>query len=187
MSVARGAGGAEAPVRLVHLGLGSFFRAHQAWYTDRAPDAETWGIAAFTGRSRGLTDVLSAQEGLYTLVTRAADGDRFDVVGSISSVHGADDHAAWLRHLASPDVAAATITITGVGYLRRADGALDGDQPGGSGRRRDPAPRSDRALSEPLPVGYSRVSAPGDAPTPGRLHSSRATISPTTVRWSAAC
>ena len=22
-----------APVRIVHLGLGNFFRAHQAWYT----------------------------------------------------------------------------------------------------------------------------------------------------------
>ena len=39
------------PVRLVHLGLGGFFRAHQAWYTGAAPDAEQWGIAAFTGRS----------------------------------------------------------------------------------------------------------------------------------------
>ena len=25
-----------APVRIVHLGLGDFFRAHQAWYTDTA-------------------------------------------------------------------------------------------------------------------------------------------------------
>ena len=39
------------PVRLVHLGLGNFFRAHQAWYTTNAPDAAQWGIAAFTGRS----------------------------------------------------------------------------------------------------------------------------------------
>ena len=30
--------GAAPPVRLVHLGLGNFFRAHQAWYTDRAGD-----------------------------------------------------------------------------------------------------------------------------------------------------
>ena len=28
---------------LVHLGLGAFFRAHQAWYTDRAPDAARLG------------------------------------------------------------------------------------------------------------------------------------------------
>ena len=45
---------AARPLRcaLVHLGLGNFFRAHQAWYTDRAPDAAEWGIAAFTGRER---------------------------------------------------------------------------------------------------------------------------------------
>ena len=76
----RGRAALRRRVRLVHLGLGNFFRAHQAWYTDRAPDAADWGIAAFTGRSRGLADSLSAQDGLYTLVTRAADGDRFDVV-----------------------------------------------------------------------------------------------------------
>ncbi|MCZ9343340.1 hypothetical protein NGM37_36845, partial [Streptomyces sp. TRM76130] len=39
-----------APVRVLHLGLGGFFRAHQAWYTHRAPDAARWGIAAFSGR-----------------------------------------------------------------------------------------------------------------------------------------
>ncbi len=59
------------PVRLVHLGLGNFFRAHQAWYTDRAPDAEEWGYAAFTGRRPDMADALTPQEGLYTLVTRA--------------------------------------------------------------------------------------------------------------------
>ena len=52
---------AAAPVRSVHLGLGSFFRAHQAWYTDRAPDADAWGIAAFAGRSAALAQTLAAQ------------------------------------------------------------------------------------------------------------------------------
>jgi len=55
-------GRAAPPVRLVHLGLGNFFRAHQAWYTDRAPDAAEWGIAAFTGRSADLADSLSEEE-----------------------------------------------------------------------------------------------------------------------------
>ena len=113
----------------MHLGLGNFFRAHQAWYTDRTSDAEAWGIAAFTGRSRGLTDALTAQEGLYTLVTRAADVDRFAVLSSLSSVHAADDHEAWLRHLGSPDVRAVTLTITEAGYRRAADGDLDRDHP----------------------------------------------------------
>lgn len=125
----RGDGGLAAPVRLVHLGLGNFFRAHQAWYTDRSPDAEGWGIAAFTGRSPRMATALTAQDGLYTLVTRAGDGDRFDVVGSLSRAHAADDHEAWLGYLASPAVAAVTITVTEAGYLRHAGGGLDVDRP----------------------------------------------------------
>ncbi|NUS50933.1 MAG: hypothetical protein HOQ22_07835, partial [Nocardioidaceae bacterium] len=34
------AGRAAAPVAVAHLGLGSFFRAHHAAYTDQAPDAD---------------------------------------------------------------------------------------------------------------------------------------------------
>ena len=37
LSRAGGDAGPAAPVRIVHLGLGNFFRAHQAWYTDQAP------------------------------------------------------------------------------------------------------------------------------------------------------
>ena len=116
---------AAAPVRIVHLGVGNFFRAHQAWYTERADDATEWGIAAFTGRSPAVADALAPQDGLYTLVTRGADGDQFDVVASVSAVHPSDDHAAWLGYWASPDVVVATLTVTEGGYLRGADGRLD--------------------------------------------------------------
>jgi fructuronate reductase len=102
------------PVRAVHLGLGSFFRAHQAWYTDRAGDG--WGIAAFTGRRPDLARALAAQDGLYTLVTRGAEGDRFDVVRSVARAHAADEHDAWLDHLASPEVRVVTVTVTEAGY-----------------------------------------------------------------------
>jgi fructuronate reductase len=118
-----------APARLVHLGLGNFFRAHQAWYTDRAPDAGDWGIAAFSGRRAELADTLNGQEGLYTLITRAADADRFDVLSSISRAHAGADHEAWLGYLASPNVRAVTITVTEAGYVRGADGGLDRDRP----------------------------------------------------------
>jgi fructuronate reductase len=109
----------------VHLGLGSFSRAHQAWYTDRAPDAGQWGIAAFTGRSPALADALAPQDGLFTLVTRGRDGDRFDVVRSLSAVHAAGDHAAWLGYLRSPGLAVVTVTVTEAGYCRGDDGHLD--------------------------------------------------------------
>ncbi|MDO8120332.1 mannitol dehydrogenase family protein [Isoptericola sp. b490] len=113
----------------MHVGLGNFFRAHQAWYTDRAPDADRWGIAAFTGRSASMADALGPQEGLYTLLTRSDDGDAFDVVSSISAVHPAGDHQAWLGYWRSPELAVVTLTITEAGYVRRPDGHLDTDNP----------------------------------------------------------
>ena len=75
---------AAAPVRLVHLGLGNFHRAHQAWYTANASDGSGWGIAAFTGRRPDAAEALAPQDGLYTLITRSAEGDTFDVMGPIS-------------------------------------------------------------------------------------------------------
>ncbi len=120
---------APPPVRLLHLGLGSFFRAHQAWYTDQAADGGDWGYAAFGGRGNALAAQLTAQDGLYTLVTRAGDGDRFQVVESLVRAHGAADHQAWLGYFASSDVTAVTVTVTEAGYLRRPDGSLDLEGP----------------------------------------------------------
>jgi fructuronate reductase len=123
---------AAPPVRHVHLGLGSFFRAHQAWYTAHAPDAAEWGIAAFAGRSTqpsGAFAALKAQGGLYTLVTRNPEGDRFEVVSSIARVHLADDHARWLGYLKDPQVQVITTTVTEAGYVRGTDGGLDVDRP----------------------------------------------------------
>lgn len=112
---------AAAPVRLVHLGLGNFFRAHQAWFTAHAADADAdaWGYAAFGGRGSALADRLAEQDGLYSLVTRTAGGDTAEVVCSISAVHGADDHAAWLEHFTSANLAAVTLTVTEAGYHTR--------------------------------------------------------------------
>ena len=119
---------AAPPVRHVHLGLGNFFRAHQAWYTAHAPDAAEWGIVAFAGRSTrpsGALAALQAQDGLYTLVTRMADGDQFEVVSSITRVHLADEHAAWLGYLSDPRVQIITSTVTEAGYMRSIDGGVD--------------------------------------------------------------
>ena len=118
-----------APVRAVHLGLGSFFRAHQAWYTDRAADAGEWGIAAYSGRRPDLARDLTAQDGLYTLVTRAADRDRFAVVGSVARAHAAAEHDRWLADLASPHVRLLTVTVTEAGYRRDGSGRLDRTDP----------------------------------------------------------
>ena len=123
------AGRAAAPVAVAHLGLGAFFRAHQAWYTDRAPDAEAWGIAAFTGRSPTLADQLTGQGGLYTLLEQGADGDTCTVISSVSRARPGADLAEWLWVLAEPTTALVTITVTEAAYLRTDSGRLRLDDP----------------------------------------------------------
>jgi fructuronate reductase len=113
------------PVRLVHLGLGNFHRAHQAWYTANAPDGSAWGIAAFTGRRPDTAEALAPQDGLYTLITRSAEGDGFDVMGPIAAVHPSSDHQTYLGCLRRSELAVATITVSEAGYLRGPDGHLD--------------------------------------------------------------
>lgn len=112
-------------MRIVHLGLGNFFRAHQAWYTDRAADAEQWGIAAFSGRSAGIGSELSRQDNLYTLVSVGPERNEYRVVSSIAATHTGTDVDALLAYLADPRVSVVTMTITEAGYLRDDLGRLD--------------------------------------------------------------
>jgi fructuronate reductase len=142
-----GHGRPAAPVRILHLGVGNFFRAHQAWYTEHAADAAEWGIAAFTGRSAVMADALRPQGGLYTLITKGTDGDGYEVVSSLSAVHSAGEHAALLDYFRSPALAVVTLTVTEAGYRRGPDGGLD---------RTDPAVAADLAalrVDPAAPVG----------------------------------
>jgi fructuronate reductase len=129
LSRSLGLGRAAAPVRHVHLGLGNFFRAHQAVYTEQAPDADAWGIAAFTGRSRDLAEQMTSQDGLYTLLIQGPDGDRYDVVGSVSEALAGTDHDSWLARLGSADTGVLSLTVTEAAYCRRDGGGLDHDDP----------------------------------------------------------
>ena len=117
------------PVRIAHLGLGNFFRAHQAWYTATAPDAARWGIAAFTGRSRPLATALSDQGGLYTLIVRGPDADRLEVIGSVAEAHPGDDIASWRTVLTRRELSVVTLTVTEAAYRRGRGGGLDDTDP----------------------------------------------------------
>jgi fructuronate reductase len=110
---------------MVHLGVGNFHRAHQAWYTANAPDADQWGIAGFTGRRPDMADALTPQDGLYTLITRSADGDRFEVIGALAAVHPAGEHGQFLDYLGRPELSIVTITVTEAGYVLGPDRRLD--------------------------------------------------------------
>lgn len=117
------------PVRIVHLGLGAFARAHQAWYTSVADTDREWGIAAFTGRSRGIADLLAPQDGLYTLVERSARSDRAEVISSVTEVHDGADLERLVALLSAPETAIVTLTITEGGYRLGADATLNMQDP----------------------------------------------------------
>ncbi|MHA6508188.1 mannitol dehydrogenase family protein [Tessaracoccus sp. Y1736] len=159
-----GFGRPAAPVRMVHLGLGNFTRAHQAWYTEHASDAAEWGIAAFTGRRPTMSDLLTPQDGLYTLITKGAHGDTFEVISSVSRVHPASDFAALVGYFASPELAVVTSTVTEAGYHRTPDGRLD---------LADPAVADDLAVLRELVEGGDlspeRIGALTVATVPARI------------------
>jgi len=119
---------AAAPVRIVHLGLGAFHRAHQAWYTDAVDADREWGIAAFTGRSPDAATTLRAQGGLYTVVERG-ESDRFHVVSSIVEANDGADLDRLCALVAAPTTAIVTITVTEAAYLLGSDGGLAADDP----------------------------------------------------------
>ena len=104
------------PVRIIHMGLGAFHRSHLAWYTAHAGDSAQWGIAAYTGRSAGLADDLSAQDGLYTLIVRSPAGDDAERIGSIVRAHPGTDIPSFVNDVAAPATAIVSLTITEAAY-----------------------------------------------------------------------
>ncbi|WP_166998024.1 mannitol dehydrogenase family protein [Paramicrobacterium fandaimingii] len=112
-----------APPRIVHIGLGAFHRAHQAWYTAHAVDAAEWGIAAFTGRSPTAADELAGQGGVYTLIERAAADDTAEIIPSIVETHDGANLARLRELFAAPETAVVTLTVTETAYRVTADGS----------------------------------------------------------------
>jgi mannitol 2-dehydrogenase len=106
---------------VVHIGAGNFHRAHQAVYFDDlacSGISHQWGVTGVSLRSRDVKDLLSAQDGLYTVVQRGHDHQTARVVGSISSYHYApNDSAAVRAALADPQTRIVSLTITGNGYF----------------------------------------------------------------------
>ena len=107
-------------IGIVHLGLGAFHRAHQAWYTDKAISAAggDWRIAAVSMRSRETAQALAEQDGLFLLNECDAGGTRTTLVASIGkalALHGQRQEIVDL--LASPDCRIVTLTVTEKAYL----------------------------------------------------------------------
>lgn len=107
---------AKAPERIVHIGVGSFAKAHQIWYTQQVDDNNEWGVVAFTGRSSEAAEKLTEQDGLYNLVTRSADGDSYEVIDRIVRAEDINKFAELNSTISNPAIAVVTLTITEAGY-----------------------------------------------------------------------
>ena len=121
---------------IVHIGVGGFYRAHQAVYLDtllRAPSNHEWGYCGIglLPNDAGMRDALLSQDCLYSVVERSAQGDRVRVVGSLlNHIHAPENLEAVLQKLASPDTRIVSLTITEGGYyFNKATSEFDDGHP----------------------------------------------------------
>ncbi|MBP1208325.1 mannitol 2-dehydrogenase [Duganella sp. 1411] len=117
---------------IVHIGVGGFFRAHQAVYLDRLlhlPGQHEWGYCgvALLPHDAAIRDAMLAQDCLYTVVERGAQGDAARVVGSLLEfLYAPDDAEAVLEKMADPGTRIVALTITEGGYyINQGNGEFD--------------------------------------------------------------
>src|SRR5687767_7583517 len=108
---------------VVHVGVGAFHRAHQAMYHDELMNqgkALDWGICGVgvMPADRRMKDALDAQDGLYTLVVKHADGTyEPQVIGAITEyLFAPDDPEAVVQKLAAEETRIVSLTVTEGGY-----------------------------------------------------------------------
>ncbi|MDQ8020299.1 MAG: mannitol dehydrogenase family protein [Moraxellaceae bacterium] len=118
---------------IVHLGLGAFHRAHQAWYTEQVLQGGDlrWGIVGASLNSTATRDALVPQDGLYTLAIQQGEEESLRVIGALGSVlGGAADLPALMQHLCARGTRIVSLTLTEKGYyLDAASGSLRLDAP----------------------------------------------------------
>ncbi|TAN12994.1 MAG: mannitol dehydrogenase family protein [Rhizobiaceae bacterium] len=127
---------------IVHLGIGAFHRAHQAVYTDDslAKAGGDWMVTGVSLRSPDVARQLNPQNGLYTLLTRGADGVGARIIGSVQKVLVASEEPeAVLAVLIAPQTKIVSLTITEKGYgVDPKTGGLDPEHPSVAGDLADP-------------------------------------------------
>ncbi|TAM66959.1 MAG: mannitol dehydrogenase family protein [Microbacteriaceae bacterium] len=174
---------------IVHFGVGGFHRAHEAMYLDRLLRAGNtdWGICGVGVRPEdaAMRDALTAQDGLYTLVTAAPDGtEEAETIGSIVQyLFAPDDPDAVSRQLASPSTRVVSLTITEGGYeVSDATGVFDPHDATLADLTEPEAPRRSvlgflvRALKQRRRVGIPPFTVMSCDNLPGNGHVARAAV-----------
>jgi mannitol 2-dehydrogenase len=122
---------------IVHLGVGAFHRSHQAMYVDRLLErgaGQDWAICGVgvLPSDRRIADAMAAQDCLYTLVVKHADGTMdARVVGSIVEyLFAPADPGAVIEKMASETTRIVSLTVTEGGYnVDVATGEFDAADP----------------------------------------------------------
>jgi D-arabinitol 4-dehydrogenase len=123
---------------ILHIGAGSFHRAHQAWYLHRVnlarkPDEPAWSLTVGNIRAdmNAVMDALAAQHGVYTLETVTPQGERaYEQIRSITRVlPWSADLAALIEAGADPACKIIAFTVTEGGYYLDEHDRLDTTNP----------------------------------------------------------
>lgn len=104
---------------IVHLGIGAFHRAHQAFYTEAALNkfGGDWGIIGSSLRSASVRDQLVPQDCLYTVVERSGDGEKLQIVGAVlDTLVGPENPALLVAQMADSNIKIVSLTVTEKGY-----------------------------------------------------------------------
>lgn len=107
---------------IVHIGLGNFHRAHQAWYLHRLFEAglcHDWAIigAGVRPADKVQRERLEAQDWLTTLIELDPKGKSAEVIGSmIDYLPVEEDNASLVARMAEPDIRIVSLTVTEGGY-----------------------------------------------------------------------
>ncbi len=118
---------------IVHIGLGNFHRAHQAWYLHRLMDmgeALDWAIigAGVRANDAAQRDRLKAQDYLTTLIELDPAGKSAEITGSmIDFLPVEDGNGALIARMADPAIRIVALTVTEGGYYQSSDGSFDAD------------------------------------------------------------
>ncbi len=120
---------------IVHIGLGNFHRAHQAWYLHRLMDeglAHDWAIVGAGVREADVAqrERLLKQDCLTTLIELDPSGSSAEVTGAmIDFIPVEAGNAALIAQMADPSIRIVALTVTEGGYFILPDGAFDTDHP----------------------------------------------------------